>query len=84
VIAGKRALLWVYMGQSFEVGLTLWKVFLIFNAILQWELTIGPPWLEREKQIHVTPLPVPTGINTILGRTEMKVPLEGERRIPGM
>jgi hypothetical protein len=34
---------------------------LFYNVIVLCELSIGPPWLERETQIHESPIPVPTG-----------------------
>jgi hypothetical protein len=38
--------------------------FLFFNAILPWELTIGPYVLEREMEICESPVLVPTGTTT--------------------
>jgi hypothetical protein len=37
------------------------NAFMIFNAILQWELSIGPPRLERVTWINESPIPVPIG-----------------------
>ncbi len=37
--------------NSMDTNHFMVNTFLIFSAILPWELSIGPPWLEREKQI---------------------------------
>jgi hypothetical protein len=34
--------------------------FMIFNAVLPWELFLRPPRLETEIGIHESPIPVPT------------------------
>jgi hypothetical protein len=46
------------------IGLTLRDVFLIFNVILPWEVSIGTLLLGRQVWIHKSPVPVPTGITT--------------------
>ncbi len=37
------------------------NIFLIFRAILSWELSIQPPSLKRETQIHRPSIVVPAG-----------------------
>jgi hypothetical protein len=56
-------------------------VFSFFKTVLPWELSTGPPQLERETRIHETPIPVPTGITTSSWAGKEGTLLQGKIRI---
>jgi hypothetical protein len=47
--------IWYIWHTAVEAGLTPLNVFSIFNPILLWELSIGPPWLERKTSLILVP-----------------------------